>query len=104
MLSIHIRKLCVHFTYFFVDWKELWQSGILSLYYLFPEGKGIRVKYSVVVEEDLTYTVSFQGTAVDLQKCVLTSTLPSLASQPYFSSCACALGRGAGEGKEKYVW
>ena len=29
---------------------------------------------------------------------------PSLASQPYFSSCACALGRGAGEGKEKYVW
>ena len=25
----------------------------------------------------------------------------SLASQPYFSSCACALGRGAGERKGK---
>ena len=25
----------------------------------------------------------------------------SLASQPYFSSCACALGRGAGERNEK---
>ena len=30
--------------------------------------------------------------------------LVHFASQPYFSSCACALGRGAGEGKEKYVW
>ena len=33
----------------------------------------------------------------------------SLASQPYFSSCACALGRGAGEAwghahEEKYGW
>ena len=28
----------------------------------------------------------------------------SLASQPYFYSCACALGRGAGEKNEKYVW
>ena len=26
-----------------------------------------------------------------------TRQLDSLASQPYFSSCACALGRGAGE-------
>ena len=35
---------------------------------------------------------------------ILMGTWTSLASQPYFSSCACALGRGAGEGKEKYVW
>ena len=27
----------------------------------------------------------------------------SLASQPYFSSCACALEMGAGERKEKYL-
>ena len=30
--------------------------------------------------------------------------IASLASQPYFSTYTCALGRGAGEGKEKYVW
>ena len=36
--------------------------------------------------------------------CLTNSSLHSLASQPYFSSCACALGRGAGERKEKYVW
>ena len=33
-------------------------------------------------------------------KCFYTS----IASQPYFYSCACALGRGAGDRKEKYVW
>ena len=32
-----------------------------------------------------------------------TSRLVSQASRN-FTSCACALGRGAGEGKEKYVW
>ena len=29
------------------------------------------------------------------------SVMTSLASQPYFSACACALWRGEGEGKEK---
>ena len=37
-------------------------------------------------------------------QCECPICLLSLASQPYFSSCACALGRGAGERKEKYVW
>ena len=50
---------------------------IISLYIptakFFPEGKGARVKYSVVVEEDLSYTVSFQGTAVNLGKCAVMS-------------------------------
>ena len=44
-------------------------------------------------------TIHYNGTV-----CHLAYLPPSLASQPYFSSCACALGRGAGEGKEKYVW
>ena len=45
------------------EWHTL---PVLSL----PEGKEIGTKYSVVVD-DLTYTVSFQGTTVDFQHFVL---------------------------------
>ena len=72
----------------------------------------------VAVPSFSTSTIAITTTTTTITTCsTLLTTVPfrrlysvpmtvmlSLASQPYFSSCACALGRGAGEGKEKYVW
>ena len=46
------------------------------------------VTVSVVVEEDLSYTVSFQGTAVNLWKCAVMSILPSsITSGTQYTMC-----------------
>ena len=85
--STHVHCTCIS-SVFLVDWKQLWQCGVLSLCNLFPEGKGARVKYSVVVEEDLSYTVSFQETAVNLWKCAVMSILPSsITSGTQYTMC-----------------
>ena len=58
------------------EWNMLRKSSVLSLYHLGVNRKGLSIKCSVAVREDLSYSVSSWGIEVDLHKCATLSKLP----------------------------
>ena len=68
-----------------IGWKILWENGILSAYCLSVSGTELNVKYNVVLEENLSYSVSSCGKAINVNKCTALSTLPTvITSGIYF--------------------
>ena len=56
--------------------REQWQDGTLTLFQLSSSGSSLDVSFTVSVRADLSFTVSFYGTFVDLQRCALLADLP----------------------------
>ena len=56
-------------TLYFAEWKEHFDSDVFSFYHLCCKRDGVSIDFSVVVKEDLTYRVSFQGTVIEVFDC-----------------------------------
>ena len=65
------------------------------MYQVSSESPNLYISFSVRVEPDLRYTVSFCGTVVDLQRCTVLSNIPSCITSGKIKSVGNNLLNGA---------
>ena len=80
-LHSHLYQLLLCYKYnlliSFVEWKEHFESDVFYLYRLCSKSDEISIDFSVTVKEDLTYTISFKGAVIDVQKFLTNASLSS---------------------------